>query len=76
MLGKKGADLLRYRKSDRDAVLEAYNCFVKSYEMTQGKTQPMILRNMFNSAGTLMGMGSMETASYVDLYMRLTDFLN
>ena len=76
LLGKKGADLLRYRKSDRDAVLEAYNCFVKSYEMTQGKTQPMILRNMFNSAGTLMGMGSMETASYVDLYMRLTDFLD
>ncbi|MBP3419759.1 MAG: hypothetical protein J6K74_04105 [Marinifilaceae bacterium] len=76
LLGKKGADLLRYRKSDRESVLEAYNCFVKSYEMTQGKTQPMVLRNMFNSAGTLMRMEAMETAAYVDLYMKLTDFLD
>lgn len=76
LLGKKGADLLRYRKSNRDAVLEAYNCFVKSYEMTAGKTQPMVLRNMFNSAGTLLKMESMETTAYVDLYMKLTDFLD
>ncbi len=76
LLGKKGADLLKYRKSNRESVLEAYNCFVKSYEMTAGKTEPMVLRNMFNSAGTLLKMESMETTAYVDLYMRLTDFLD
>lgn len=43
ILGRKGLDILRYRRGDSEAMKEAYACFQDSYELLQDETEASVL---------------------------------
>ena len=49
ILGRKGIDLLRYRRSDIDAVEEGYGILKKSIELGQSKSRDAVLVTFINA---------------------------
>lgn len=76
ILGKKGFDLYRFGNKDDQTLKEAYGYLAKSFELEGAKTHPLTAQVMFFVAGDLLKKGLVEKDEYINLYMKLSDYVD
>lgn len=75
ILGKKGADLVRFGKKDDQTQKEAYGYLAKSFEMEKAKTHPVTVQILFFAAGDLLKKGVLQKDDYIGLYMKVSEYM-
>lgn len=76
ILGKKGADLVRFGKKDAQTQKEAYGYLSKSFEMEGAKSHPVTVQMLFFVAGDLLKNESLSKDDYINLYMRVSSYVD
>lgn len=73
VLGKKGIDLLKYR---RDAVEEAYGYLKESLELDKSKADASVAATYITTSGVLFKNGSIEADVMIENYMMAIEALD
>ena len=74
--GRKGIDLLRYRRTDIDAVEQAYGILKKSIELGQSKSRDAVLVTYMNAAITLNKADKLEDNQVIEDYFLVTTIID
>ncbi|MEG2227430.1 MAG: hypothetical protein RRY39_02895 [Odoribacter sp.] len=74
ILGKKGASLYRFGRSEGQTQKEAYGYLRKSFDLEGTKTHPVTVQIMFYAAGDLLKKNLLTKDEYVALYMKLSEY--
>ncbi|MGW8314643.1 MAG: tetratricopeptide repeat protein [Bacteroidales bacterium] len=72
ILGRKGIDLLRYRRTDIDALEEAYGYLKRSIELEQKDTRDAVIVTFVNSSITLNQADKITDNQSIDDYFMAT----
>jgi hypothetical protein len=76
VLGRKGIDLLRYRRTDMDAMEEGYGYLKKSIEMEKGKSRDAVMVTFVNASITLNKAGKFEDNKVIEDYFTVTTIID
>ncbi len=76
ILGRKGIDLLRYRRSDIEAVDEAYGFLKRSIEMEKNKTRDAVVITFISASITLNQKGKIDDGQVIDDYFMATEIVD
>jgi tetratricopeptide (TPR) repeat protein len=76
ILGRKGIDLLRYRRTDTDAIEEAYGYLKRSIEMEKSDSRDAVLVTFVNSSITLNKSGKLSDSQSIDDYFMATAIID
>jgi tetratricopeptide (TPR) repeat protein len=82
ILGRKGIDLLRYRRADADgrpdivAMEEGYGYLKRSIELTGSKSRDAVLVTFINSSITLNKAGKLDDNQAIDDYFAVTAIID
>ena len=77
VLGRKGVDLLRYRRDDGNQyVEEGYNCLKRAIELEKGKTSPAVLTTFVSASITLFTRGLILNEQLVVDYLTASEILD
>jgi tetratricopeptide (TPR) repeat protein len=77
VLGRKGVDLLRYRRDDGTAfILEGYNYLKKSVEIEKGKSSPVVLTTFITASVTLYSRQAVSNEQLVMDYLTASEILD
>lgn len=75
LLGRKGLALYLYSNNDLDMMKQSYATLRKAFDIDGVKTHPNTVVVIFGVASELAKRGALERDEFIDLYMRLSDFL-
>jgi len=73
VIGRKGVDLLKYRKED---VAQAYKFLSKSVELEKTNAEQAVLLTLMQSATRLYKLGEMEAGAIVDHFSQIIEILD
>jgi hypothetical protein len=76
ILGRKGIDLLRYRRDDIDAIEEAYGYLKRSIELDQNKSRDAVLVTFVNSSITLNKADKLTDSQSIEDYFTATAIID
>ncbi len=76
ILGRKGIDLLRYRRSDIDAVNDAYGMLKSSIEMERNKTRDAVMITFISASITLNQKGKIDDGQVIEDYFMATEIID
>lgn len=75
ILGRKGRDLLEYRRSDIGQVEQAYGMLKKSFELEQEEAQDAVMLLLISSGITLFQEGRLEGEEVLSDYIEVSNVL-
>ncbi len=77
VLGRKGVDLLRYRREDGNQYIEqGYNCLKRSVELEKGKSSPAVLTTLVSASITLFSKSLILNEQLVMDYLTASEILD
>lgn len=76
ILGKKGADLVRFGKKDSQTQKEAYGYLAKSFELEGENAHPITVQILFFAAGDLLKNELISRDDYINLYMKVSTYID
>ncbi|RLD72726.1 MAG: hypothetical protein DRJ29_04310 [Bacteroidetes bacterium] len=76
ILGRKGIDLLRYRRSDIEAVNEAYGYLKSSIEMEKNKSRDAVMITFISASITLNQKGKIDDGQVIEDYFMATEIID
>jgi hypothetical protein len=76
ILGRKGIDLLRYRRSDIEAVNEAYGYLKSSIEKEKNKTRDAVMITFISASITLNQKGKIDDGQVIEDYFMATEIID
>jgi tetratricopeptide (TPR) repeat protein len=76
VLGRKGVDLLRYRRNDPVYIEEAYNYLKESIELEETKSSYAVLATFITSSITLYKNDVFEAEQVVEDYAKVSEILD
>jgi len=77
VLGRKGVDILRYRREDGSSYIQdGYNCLKKSIELEKGKSSPVVLTTFISASITLFSRGLLTNEDVVLDYLTASEILD
>lgn len=76
ILGRKGIDLLRYRRTDMDAMEEGYGFLKESIEMEQSKSRDAVLVTFVNASITLNKGDRIDDNQVIEDYFTVTTLID
>ena len=76
VLGRKGIDLLRYRRTDVEAVDQAYGYLKRSIELQKNKSRDAVIITFINSSVTLNQKGKMDDNQTIEDYFMVTEIVD
>ncbi len=76
ILGRKGIDLLRYRRTDIKAVEDAYGFLKRSIEIQTNKSRDVVLITFISSSVTLNKAGKKEDIESIEDYFMVTAIID
>ncbi len=76
ILGRKGIDLLRYRRTDIDAVEQAYGILKKSIEIEASKSRDAVLVTYMNAGITLNKADKVDDNQVIEDYFLVTTIID
>ena len=76
ILGRKGIDLLRYRRSDIEAVNEAYGYLKRSIEMEKIKSRDAVVITFISASITLNQKGKIDDGQVIEDYFMATELVD
>lgn len=75
VLGRKGLALYRYANGDTTMLKDAYACLLRAFELDGPDTHPGTVVSTMSVAYELQKAGCVSREEFIDLYMKLSDFL-
>ncbi len=75
ILGKKGLALFRYANGDTTMIKQAYSCLLRAFELDGPDTHPGTVVSAMGVAYELQKAGGLSREDFINLYMKLTEFL-
>ncbi|WP_430814898.1 tetratricopeptide repeat protein [Carboxylicivirga sp. RSCT41] len=75
VLGRKGLDIVTYRRSDAEALKEAITCFEISHNGLGTKMEPMVAVNWLQATNALMKQGEKIPQDVLNVYMSVDEVL-
>jgi hypothetical protein len=76
ILGRKGIDMLRYRRNDIEAVNEAYGFLKESIELERNKTRDAVMITFISSSITLNQKGKIDDNQVIEDYFMATEIID
>ena len=76
ILGRKGIDLLRYRRSDIEAVNEAYGYLKSSIEIEKNKSRDAVMVTFISASITLNQKGKIDDGQVIEDYFMATEIID
>ncbi len=77
VLGRKGVDLLRYRRDDGDNFIQdGYNCLKRSVELEAANSSPVVLTTFMSASISLFLRGLLTNEQVVMDYLSATEILD
>ena len=82
VLGRKGVDILRYRRYEPDgsvnveAVNEGYNCTKRSIELEKNKSKEATMHTFISSSITLNQKGRIDDNQVIEDYFMMTEIID
>ena len=76
ILGRQGIDLLRYRRSDMDAIEEGYGLLKESIDMEKSKSRDAVMVTYVNASITLNKAGRLEDGQVIEDYFMVTAIID
>jgi len=76
ILGRKGIDLLRYRRNDIEAVDEAYGYLKRSIELEQNKSRDAVMVTFISASITLNKAGKNDDNTVIEDYFMVTTIID
>ena len=76
ILGRKGIDLFRYRRTDMNAVEEAYGYLKRSIELQKNKSRDAVMVTFINASVTLNQKGKIDDNQAIEDYFMVTDIID
>ena len=76
ILGRKGIDLLRYRRSDIEAVNEAYGYLKSSIEIEKNKSRDAVMITFISASITLNQKGKIDDGQVIEDYFMATEIID
>ena len=76
ILGRKGIDLLRYRRTDIRAVEQGYNILKKSIEMEKSESRDAVLVTFMNASITLNKADKIDNNQVIEDYFMVTTIID
>ncbi|MCK5134783.1 MAG: hypothetical protein KAR19_03275 [Bacteroidales bacterium] len=74
--GRKGIDLLRYRRADIEAVNEAYGYLKESIDLEKSKSRDAVIVTFISASITLNKAGKIEDNQVIDDYFMVTAIID
>lgn len=75
VLGRKGLDIVTYRRNDVEALKQAVECFEVSYSKLGNKMEPMVAVNWLQATNALMKNGDKEPQDVLNVYMNVDEVM-
>jgi len=75
VLGRKGIDLVTYRRSDEASLKEAVDYFALSFEKVGLKMEPMVAVNWLQGTNALLNVGQSTPQDLLNVYLDVDDVL-
>jgi len=75
ILGRKGLDIVRYRRNQSEALQEAYDCFNASYQKLNLKMEPLVALNWIQTANILREKEKVTPDEFLEIYLNVDDIL-
>ena len=76
ILGRKGIDLLRYRRTDMEAMEEGYGYLKQSIDMEKSKSRDAVMVTFVNASITLNKSGKFDDNQVIDDYFMVTAIID
>jgi len=76
VLGRKGIDLLRFRRTEIDAVEEAYGYLKESIQLDQKKSRDAVMITFISASITLNQAGKITDQQEIEDYFMVTEILD
>jgi len=76
VLGRKGIDLLRYRRSDIESVDEAYGYLKRSIELQKNKSREAPMVTFISASITLNQKGKIDDNQVIEDYFMVTEIID
>jgi len=76
IMGRKGIDMLRYRRNDIEAVNEAYGFLKQSIELEKNKTRDAVMITFISSSITLNQKGKLDDNQVIEDYFMATEIID
>ena len=76
ILGRKGIDLLRYRRSDIESVDAAYGYLKRSIEMERNKSRDAVIITFISASITLNQKGKIDDGQVIEDYFMATEIVD
>lgn len=74
--GRKAVDLVRYRRNNTDALIEAMSYFKKSYELRQLKVEPLVALNWLQTSHALKKKDQIQADEMLDIYIKVDEVIS
>lgn len=75
ILGRKGIDIVKYRRHTMEGLKDAFDCFNRSFELQKLEMEPLVALNWLQSANTLREKGEVSTDDFLSIYLNVDDVL-
>jgi tetratricopeptide (TPR) repeat protein len=76
VLGRKGIDMLRYRRADIEAVNEAYGDLKRSVELQKNKSRDAVMVTFISASITLNQKGKIDDNQVIEDYFMATEIID
>jgi len=76
VLGRKGIDLLRYRRADIESVDEAYTYLKRSIDLQKNKSRDAVMITFISASITLNQKGKIEDGQVIEDYFMATEIID
>ena len=76
ILGRQGIDLLRYRRTDMDAMEQGYGMLKESIELDKSKSRDAVLVTYVNASITLNKAGRLDDGQVIEDYFMVTEIVD
>jgi len=75
VLGRKGIDIVKYRRNEIASLQQAIECFEHSFDKLGTRMEPMVAVNWLQTANALVEHGQKSSQQLLDVYLNVDDVL-
>ncbi|MCT4646745.1 MAG: hypothetical protein N4A74_17275, partial [Carboxylicivirga sp.] len=76
VLGRKGIDIVTYRRNDVESIKKAIECFEESHQQLASKMEPMVAVNWLQATNALLKTGDRTEVELLNVYLDVDEVLS
>ncbi len=76
VLGRKGLDIVTYRRHQKSSLMEAFDCFEQSFQQLNTRMEPMVAVNWLQATNALVNTNDLDYNKLLSVYFNVDDVLS